>query len=978
MSVAIDEDGVREFIAIISAHASELAKTVADPGVLQLTRLDCRDGKLVPTRFLIDDVEGMVKTAVNDANAGFNVYIEPRTVRADLRGPTRGTLDDTSFVFAVVVDADNDKGKGGTVSLRPTLTVETSPGNYHYWYLLDRPISAQRAKLIGDALRIATGADADTGVPTQPYRVAGTPNFPNKAKQARGRTTVESTRPVERTARSWDPDEFLAPVTLSAAPQGNANASGVAPDEAGLPEKLIKAIRDGGSSKGLGAKGDKSGSGLFHYVVGELKKRKWTIEAIAALLERYPNGVGAKYAARLLEEVRRSYDKVENGGLFVPAGRGAGGSGGAGSGGAGGGAGGGGAPPGSTGGAAGGAAGGGPRGTPGPAAPVLPTILLQSGQMLRAAAETEQAMLAAGIEAYARAGMLTYPAVETLGASVGRKVDSVQLRAFNSDSFFGAVAESAIFQRYDAKRRAIVDIDPPLQLVRLVLSHERRWAFPRISGVITTPTLRADGSLLATSGYDPQTELYLKSSMAPPVITAQPSKAEAKAALIALKELFAEFSFKHREADLAVALSGLLTALLRGSLPTAPIYLVRADTPGVGKSYLVDTISVVATGGLCPVITALHNTEETEKRLGAVLLSGSAIVSLDNLTRDLEGELLCQVAERPMVRIRILGKSEMPLIEVHTAVFATGNNVGFAGDMVRRGLVINLEALSERPETRDFQRDVVEEMYAGRAAYVAAALTIVRAYITAGAPKVCGPFGSYAAWSTMVRSPLVWLDEPDPVASMEESREEDVELTNIRQFFALLIFALDATGSRRATWDLATGLQAEMFREAGSIGGLELQLIYYRGLKECVRTEWTTDTGRLLRTMRSVQCEAGPTQIEQILTRAAAETIREKVSALVFVGDAMEENSDVLMAKAGALGMPAFMFQEGGDPLVERVFRAIARVSKGAYARFDAGAGKRLSELLKAAAVYAAGGTKALEDRKDETSKLLIEQMKGP
>ena len=118
MTITVDEDAVREFITIISAHACELAKTIASPGVLQLTRLNCRDEKLVPTRFLLDDVEGMVKTAVNDANAGFNVYVEPRTLRADLRGSSRGTLDDTVFVFAVVVDADHDKGKGGTDLLR--------------------------------------------------------------------------------------------------------------------------------------------------------------------------------------------------------------------------------------------------------------------------------------------------------------------------------------------------------------------------------------------------------------------------------------------------------------------------------------------------------------------------------------------------------------------------------------------------------------------------------------------------------------------------------------------------------------------------------------------------------------------------------------------------------------------------------------------------------------------------------------------
>jgi hypothetical protein len=118
-------------------------------------------------------------------------------------------------------------------------------------------------------------------------------------------------------------------------------------------------------------------------------------------------------------------------------------------------------------------------------------------------------------------------------------------------------------------------------------------------------------------------------------------------------------------------------------------------------------------------------------------------------------------------------------------VFATGNNITFRGDMVRRGLVCNLEALDERPELRVFQRDALEIAADNRGVYVAAALTIVRAYLAAGSPKVCGPFGSYAAWSTLVRSPLIWLDEPDPIISMEGIRDEDVVLNSIREFFGL-------------------------------------------------------------------------------------------------------------------------------------------------------------------------------------------------
>jgi putative DNA primase/helicase len=233
--------------------------------------------------------------------------------------------------------------------------------------------------------------------------------------------------------------------------------------------------------------------------------------------------------------------------------------------------------------------------------------------------------------------------------------------------------------------------------------------------------------------------------------------------------------------------------LVRGSLPTAPAHLIRAHVAGTGKSYLVDTFATIATGRLCPVITASRSMEETEKRLGAVVLSGIPMISLDNCVHDLGGEFLCQVAERPVVKIRILGRSETPECEVHTAVYATGNNIAVRGDMVRRTLVCNLESLDERPELRAFKRNALRTAGANRATYVAAALTVMRAYLAAGAPEVCGPFGSYEDWSRLVRSPLVWLGEPDPVASVDKSQAEDPELGELREWIILWLteFKLD-------------------------------------------------------------------------------------------------------------------------------------------------------------------------------------------
>jgi hypothetical protein len=193
-----------------------------------------------------------------------------------------------------------------------------------------------------------------------------------------------------------------------------------------------------------------------------------------------------------------------------------------------------------------------------------------------------------------------------------------------------------------------------------------------------------------------------------------------------------------------------------------------------------------------------------------------------------------------------------------------------------------------------------------------------------------------------------------------------------------LIFALDATASRQPTWDTACQLQAEMFREAATAGGLDLQLVYYRGLEECRASRWLSDPGHLAKTMSQIMCNAGTTQIEKVLLHAKKETKLLRVSALVFVGDAMEENPDTLAHEAGELGrlgVPAFMFQEGADRHVEQVFRDIARLTHGAYCRFDQGSARQLAELLRAVAVYAAGGITALVARHDAGAVKLLTQI---
>lgn len=178
-----------------------------------------------------------------------------------------------------------------------------------------------------------------------------------------------------------------------------------------------------------------------------------------------------------------------------------------------------------------------------------------------------------------------------------------------------------------------------------------------------------------------------------------------------------------------------------------------------------------------------------------------------------------------------------------------------------------------------------------------------------------------------------------------------------------LVFALDATMSRQPTWDLACRLQGEMFATAANVGGLAVQLVYFRGFDECRASRWVADARALQALMGRIACQGGQTQIARILRHARTEAGREPVKVLVYVGDAMEEPVDALCALAGELGLlgvKGFFFHEGGDEAAGAAFREMARLTGGAYARFDAGAPGALADLLRAAATYAAQGKAGL------------------
>jgi hypothetical protein len=194
---------------------------------------------------------------------------------------------------------------------------------------------------------------------------------------------------------------------------------------------------------------------------------------------------------------------------------------------------------------------------------------------------------------------------------------------------------------------------------------------------------------------------------------------------------------------------------------------------------------------------------------------------------------------------------------------------------------------------------------------------------------------------------------------------------------ARLIFAIDATASRQPSWDLAAKLTAEMFRAAAGSGGLEVQIVFYRGERECVASRWMSDAASLSAVMSRVMCAAGHTQIGRVLAHIEKEDQRQKIAAVILISDACEENPNDLYAAARRLnGVPLFMFQEGSEERVATIYAAIASITKGASCRFDSGAAKRLADLLRAVAAFATGGRQALADQKTSAAQALLAQLK--
>lgn len=411
-----------------------------------------------------------------------------------------------------------------------------------------------------------------------------------------------------------------------------------------------------------------------------------------------------------------------------------------------------------------------------------PTIIVVPGELPSTVDQAQQALIEADLGYYqmndriVRTGTTPTAGVGRIGAS------RLRIITVGETEMVEALTKAANWVK--PVKSGQTKVDCPSAVAETFLARSGKWDLRPLVGVIDVPTLRANGSVLRRPGYDVATGLLLvPSDTEVPTIPAAPTRDDALASLDLLVAMISGFPFL-TDADRSVALSGMITSVNRTALSSAPLHGFSAPTAGSGKSTLVDLFSVLRTGRQAAPIAQGKTAEELEKRLGALLMESEGLVAIDNCEAPLGGEFLCQLLTQPSLKVRVLGMSKMVEVPTNAMVTATGNNLTFVGDMSRRALLSQLDPGVERPELREFSFDPLQLAIDRRGDYVAATLTILRAYHVAGRPFQVAPLGSFAEWSNWVRSALIWLGYADPCDTMEKVRKADPQTALIKQVMA--------------------------------------------------------------------------------------------------------------------------------------------------------------------------------------------------
>jgi hypothetical protein len=402
------------------------------------------------------------------------------------------------------------------------------------------------------------------------------------------------------------------------------------------------------------------------------------------------------------------------------------------------------------------------------------------------------------VAVYLRGTLLVRPMRLHDRLSVGglrRPMDALCVRIADVDWL--CLRLSQVADWYVIRDKNVKPVDPPQRICRSVLAAAPWDGLPVLTGVIEAPTIRPDGSLLTTPGYDPATSLLFDPGDTRfPRVPETPTRADAEVALEMLKQPFVAFPFVS-EADRSVALSSVLTALVCRLLRAVPLFGYSAPKMASGKTLLATIASYIACGRTPYLMSQAQDPTDERKRLLSALIEGPAMLVIDNVERPLQSDALCTAITEPTYTDRLLGQSRTVTVESNCLYAATGNNLTLAGDLTARAILCRLDPEVERPEQREFGVNLHEWVPAHRGELVAAALTIVRAYIFAGEPRqALANFARFEGWQRLCRFPLTWLGLADPCQTRESIEAADPVRENLRM---LLGAWHDHFGDRPAT-----------------------------------------------------------------------------------------------------------------------------------------------------------------------------------
>ena len=405
-----------------------------------------------------------------------------------------------------------------------------------------------------------------------------------------------------------------------------------------------------------------------------------------------------------------------------------------------------------------------------------PIIYVQAGELPRIC-DAVESELAKTLRYYQRSGNIV-----TITTDPSTRETTVRLLTL--PAMTRILAGLAIWQSYDKRSKSWVIIDPPERHVRVLHDATSYQHLPVLKGIARQPYLRADGSLMTDAGYDDaMTGMFGVFNASQFSVPDSPTKHEAEQALLELSALLSEFVFK-TEHDKAAAISGILTAVVRPSLPHAPMFHVKAPSIASGKSYLCELLTAFATSQKSTPHAFPSDDEECRKLLLAELLTAPAVVEFDNLTSDLiPHKSLCTALTSEFISGRILGQSKTAEVGTRLLFLSSGNNVDPVRDMTRRTVTITLDPACEIPAARNFKKQPVNEIRANRGRFVSLALTIVRGWICAGKPRTeCKSIATYTDWSDYCRQSLLWLGLPDPATCIFETMNEDPDRELLGEF----------------------------------------------------------------------------------------------------------------------------------------------------------------------------------------------------